>query len=92
MIRKLPFEDWKAAQRDLEAIKERVRVENLPHIEPLLMSAQRFLVVEKSPTVAGSELEAVADQLKSHPQLRESISVLSAKLIEYPFAESSALQ
>jgi len=87
MIRHLSREDWLRARKDLAAIIDDARQDRITLIEPLLVRAQRALTVEGSPTLAGSQLETIADQLKGAPGLRDRISELSSRLSGFAFAQ-----
>lgn len=85
MIRHLTKAEWLAARKELAEIIESSR--HLSDAEPLLVEAQRALTIEGSPTLAGSQLESVADNLRGAPELQERISLLSSKLKSAAFAE-----
>lgn len=86
MIRHISHEEWLAARKELAGIIEEAR--HLTNAEPLLVDAQRALTIQGSPTLAGSQLEAVADHLGNAPELQQRISDLSFKLKGFAFAEA----
>lgn len=88
MIRKLPYADWLAACLELDRIQLQLEdLSHLPQIDPMLAQARNSLIVEASPSVAGAELELIAEQLKDYPPIAQAASRLSKMIIDFPFAE-----
>ncbi len=87
MIRNMPYADWQEAQESVDVIRQRLRMADLPDIERLLEAANRSLVRDRSPALAGIQLEYIAEQLRIYPHLRLHVSNLSELLMQYTTIE-----
>jgi hypothetical protein len=89
MPRRLPYADWIAAQRELQAIRQRARMVGEPDLEKILSGIYRTLVAERLPLVAACELEFVAELVSRYPHLQASLVSVAKRIYAYPMAESS---
>lgn len=89
MIRKLPYAEWIAAQRELKAIRQRARMIGEPDIDKILAGIFQTLANERLPLVAACELEFVVDLVPRYPHLQQSLLSVVHRICAYPTAETS---
>lgn len=85
MPRRLPYADWIAAQRELQAIRQRARMVGEPDLEKILSGIYRTLVAERLPLVAACELEFVAELVSRYPHLQASMVSVRSGFTRIPW-------
>ncbi len=59
----------------------------LLNLHALTEAARRCLVVDRSPALAGIQLEYIAEKLGAHPALHGPVTALASRLMEYTTVE-----
>lgn len=89
MSRQMPYKDWLAATRELDGIRTRPDLLELPVLGSMLERTYQTLKLDGTPTIAALELEYIGAVARKYPGARDAMMSLSRRLLEYPTAETT---